>query len=640
MRMNYIKSIGIMMCFTLVVFLMPGCKSVAPVLNDLILKGISTRSITIDLPTLSTKGDPVPTVEAYIGTTGAITVDGSTVTGSTEGPVDVSKSGYQFKGLTTGIGYNIIVIAKNKGGISVKTKSNIVPAIPAIDPASYQQIGTDEMGLLRWYLSVSDDPLDDFSKIKSYEDSQFYLSSYRYPIAFMTYFFATEQYFKLPAYSELLKPRIDRLIQKMQEKQVWQYWAVRSKGVDFLEPNLDTPYPEQRDPVISENIMYSGHLGHMIALYEMLYRDLKWSEPDSIVLKWSDTEQFVYNNHSLQKLMYDQMMNNSWHSIACEPNAVFAECNQHPILSFMLYDQVHGTNYAEARKPFLDFFLKNSFINPVTHETCLLYLVKQKTKITQEFASFGNSLSLYTVPLAWLGQIIINSSVSNGWNGAFMHAWEPALIERHYPYQKAKHVIDDGSTAHLKSEMITDQIATPFFAMLAAEVGDTVTRDKLVAWCNSYYKAEWVNGMLVYPVGADTYINQQPDKSYTPWPQNLTGVLVAFAVANPHDGIKTLHNNPFTQKNFDAPQLTGVDFPNVLLKRAIYDFEKEALIMTTAGGAETPSGDTSFNVTKLDPTRTWELFMDGVSQGNYSGVSLISITVPLSAPHNLVLIAK
>ncbi len=66
--------------------------------------------------------------------------------------------------------------------------------------------------------------------------------------------------------------------------------------------------------------------------------------------------------------------------------------------------------------------------------------------------------------------------------------------------------------------------------------------------------------MLVYPVGADTYINQQTDKTFTPWPQNLTGVLVAYAVANPPNGIQTLHNKPFTQKNFDAPKVTGVDF--------------------------------------------------------------------------------
>jgi len=386
--------------------------------------------------------------------------------------------------------------------------------------------------------------------------------------------------------------------------------------------------------------MYSGHLGQMIGLYEMLYRDMKWDEPGSLVFKWSDSEQYVYNNYSLQKVMYDQMVNNSYHSIECEPNAVFGECNQHPILSFMLYDQVHGTNLAEARKLFLDFFLEKMFINPVTHETIVMYLVKQKTIWSQEFCSPGNGLALVTVPLAWLGILQANASISNGWNGAFMHAWEPALIERHYPYQKARHVIEDPetNTAQMKVEMITDQIAVPLFAMLSAEVGDTDTRDKLIAWCKDFYKPTWDNGMLHYPVREDTYVNLSKT-SWTPWPQAFTGVSIACAAAIPPNGILKLHNKPFTQRDFDSPQVTGLDFPNVLLKRAIYDFEKEALVITTVGGAE-QTGTTSFNVTQLDPARTWKFFMDGVLQDEYNGVSSISITAPLSAQHDFVLIAE
>ena len=166
MRVNYMKPFSIMACFILAVSLMPGCKpkpEAAPVLNDLSVKGFSSRTITIDLPTFATKGDPVPSVEAYIGATGTIIVDGSAVSGSTEGPVDVSKDGCQFNGLTKGTGYDIIVVAKNKVGFSVKSLTNIVPAVPTIDPASYQQIGTDEMGMFRWYLSASDDALNDFS---------------------------------------------------------------------------------------------------------------------------------------------------------------------------------------------------------------------------------------------------------------------------------------------------------------------------------------------------------------------------------------------------------------------------------------------------------------------------------------------
>jgi hypothetical protein len=144
--------------------------------------------------------------------------------------------------------------------------------------------------------------------------------------------------------------------------------------------------------------------------------------------------------------------------------------------------------------------------------------------------------------------------------------------------------------------------------------------------------------MLHYPVREDTYVDLSKT-AWTPWPQAFTGVLVAFAAANPHDGILKLHNKPFTQRDFDSPQVTGLSFPNVLLKRAIYDFEREVLVITTQGGTD-QSGTTSFNVTKLDPDRTWKLLMDGVPQGEYIGVSSISINVSLSAQHDIVLIAE
>jgi hypothetical protein len=144
--------------------------------------------------------------------------------------------------------------------------------------------------------------------------------------------------------------------------------------------------------------------------------------------------------------------------------------------------------------------------------------------------------------------------------------------------------------------------------------------------------------MLHYPVREDTYINLSKT-AWTAWPQAFTGVLIAFAAANPHDGILKLHNKPFTRRDFDSPLVTGVAFPNVLLKRAIYDFEKEALIVTTEGGA-VQSGITSFNVIQLDPARTWKLFMDGVLQDEYTGVSSITVSVPLNTRHDIVLIAE
>lgn len=640
MRRLHVNIQGWMECFIALCFFLPGCQWTPPVLNELVLKGVSTRTITIDSPTLTAKGNPAPSVNAYIGLSGEIAMDGSVVTGSSEGPVDVSKNGYQFKELSAGASYDIIVVAKNRVGFSVKSLSHIVPAIPAIDPAAYPQIGTDEMGLLRWYLSLGDDPIADFSKIPAYDDKQTEGSSYRYSLAFMTYFLILEQYHKLPACSEIIQPRMDRLIRKMLDPQVWTYWANTSQGVELLEPLMNRPYPEQHDPVGDQNIMYSGHLGMMIAAYEMLYRDLKWSAPGAIVFTWSDTEQYVYDNYSLQKVMYDQMVNNSYHGIECEPNAVFPECNQHPILGFMLYDHVHGTKLAEARNLFLDFFLKRMMINPLTHETCVNYLVKQNIVVSQENPNFGNLASLYTIPEVLTGKMCLRSAAANGWTGAFMHAWQPEYIERHYPYQKKAHVIDpDSTSAHLDPniEQATNQLATPFFALLAAEVGDTATRDKLIAWCKDFYLPTWENGMLHYP--AEAPVNFNFSGEFTPASNATTGALIACAMANTQNGVWQLVNKPFTDRNFLAPKVTGVNYPNVLLKRAIYDFEKEALVITTQSGA-VQSGASSVTIGQLDPARTWELIVDGLSQGKYSATNSISIELSLDAPHDIVLIAE
>jgi len=94
--------------------------SAAPILNNLFLSGSDSSSITLQWPTFSTAGNPAPTVNAYIGVNGTITVSGSTVSNSITGPVDVSSGDYQFTGLNSDTDYKIIVVAENYVGYSVQ----------------------------------------------------------------------------------------------------------------------------------------------------------------------------------------------------------------------------------------------------------------------------------------------------------------------------------------------------------------------------------------------------------------------------------------------------------------------------------------------------------------------------------------
>jgi hypothetical protein len=487
-----------------------------------------------------------------------------------------------------------------------------------IDPNQYPGISDKEMGQLRWVLNIANQPLDEFRGLEGRNQDD--LTSYRYAIAFGAYFLALEQYHKLPAWSEAIQPAFDRLIQRMTRKPVWEYWAQTSRGVPQLEPGRDRPYPEARDPVAHWNIMYSGHVAHMVNLYEMLYRDFKWDAAGSIVFAWSDTERCVYGNQSLVKALHDQMSGNPYHAISCEPNAVFPECNQHPVLSFILYDHTHGTRLSEVKSLFMDFFLRKRMVDPDTHHTALLYLVKQDRTVSQVENPFGNALAPRPPSP--------DSPTANGWTGTFMHAWRPDDIERLYPFWKRAAVIEkDDDTAELREESWEPLVRYGFFAMLAGEMGDTSTRDKLLNHADKEFAPVWQDRTFHYPYN--------PSGGCT----NLSDKLFAFARANPPNGLWTMHNKPFDESHFAEPRLSGVDFPNVLVRRAIYDAQEKALVVSVEPGAR-KAGTTRFEVRQLDPSRSYVSLVDGKKIGTHKGQATVVLEVGLDEPHDLVLVAE
>ncbi len=544
---------------------------------------------------------------------------------------------------------NPVVVAETIAGDSVKAIEPTLPDFSNIDPDNYPGLGDREIGHLLWFFKVAEQPIEDFSLIPSkningipYTGSyQLGMSSYRYTIAFMTYFLALEQFHKLSACPEIIKPRFDRLIKKMISRPVWKYWAVTSQGVPPLEPNFDMPYEVEHDPVRIRNIMYSGHLGHMIALYEKLYADLKWSKDGAIVFSWSEDEKYIYSNHSLQRVMYDQMINLPDHCIECEPNACFPECNQHPILSFMLYDQTHGTEfYQKTKEPLMDWFLRTEMFSPVDHEVAGIYLVKQQTTLKQNGLDFGNFLNLFTIPASMMGFAYIHSSAADGWTGTFMNSWQPEFMARHYPYQKANRIIDiDDETARCRKDGIVDQISTAFFSMLVSEMGDAGLRDRLLNWTEKQYQPVWEeDGTFHYTSNVDISINVMPGFSKTS--SSLTGKLVAIARANSQNGIWKMHNTAFDGTDPLTPRVTGTDdFPKMIFRRAIYDREKEALIITTSPGVAA-EGMGGFTIDRLDPERTYLLQVDKETIENYSGTTMVRIDVDMEEKHDIILIAE
>lgn len=453
-----------------------------------------------------------------------------------------------------------------------------------VKASDYPSISEKEMGHLRWIIKLADQLPGDWSHMGGREPGQEHMESHRYQLAFMTYFLALEQYHKTPAYREIYQRGMDEFIQKMLRKDVWGYWYEVSKGGKRYNPALKELGHAWIDPVCSKNIMYSGHLLHMVGLYNMLYRDVKYDEPGSITFTWDWVgfvrKKFEYDHKSLSEVIYKQFVENPWHSIECELNVIFPECNQHPILGLMLYDTVHSTSYSDrARKLFKKVFYDKGFIDPTTHRAMTFYMVQQK----------------HVVPAT--------SPAADGWTGAMMHAWDKEYIESHYPYQqKAGVTWQSDGTARAPCKVF-GTLGDGYFAILAKEVGDNKTAEGILAWADKNMDPVWQDGMYHYP--------RNDDKHFTALCDNL----LAVTRADVKDGLWALHSRPWGQDHFAKPYVSSVDYPKALVKQAFYDPDKDCLIVTLLPGTE-DTRTTSFVVNNLDQSKVYSITKDGKTLGS------------------------
>jgi len=556
-------------------------------------------------------------------------------------------------------------------GLSQAQVSGEGSLLVSVNPDNYPSVDEKEWGQLLWNLKLAYQDLADFTHYQSVDQQG--ISANRYTIAFASYFLSLEQYHKFPAWREAIQHAFDRLIQRMLQKPVWMYWANESFGITKFEPNMDRPYASSSDPVGYANIMYSGHLGMMINLYQMLYHDMKWDEPGSIVFQWDEKTRFVYDNRRLQEVMFIQNITNPVPGIECERNAIFPACNTHPMISYLLYDQMHNTRFFDAVHKVYDPWCDSVFINPETKDFASFYLIKQGWAFSGWNPRYGNKMDEVMAEMVKKG-VDFNSGGNDGWIGTFMHAWRPDLIENNYPYLKKKHykTLPDG-TAVLTKDVIAPDAYYAFFTALAAEVGDESARTALLKTVDSIYSPVWEDGTYHYPfmddvptvnlaaadgekkpatpppaaVPPQTKQNTAPalpghgdatNMKTFPSHSDLADRLIAMARALPARGLYTMVNHPVDAEHFTEPAISNVDLKKVILKRAIYDRGNKTLIVSTIGKKD--GGSTSFKVINLDPAKTYSIVIDKMHHMDLVNKPDHVITIDADKAHDIIVREK
>ena len=203
-------------------------------------------------------------------------------------------------------------------------------------------LSEDEQAALRWLDHIMG-PLsaEEEKEWWNIGGRQFGLFSTRYNIAFAGYAAAALGIRGDSEQRAIVGRILDNSIARYLKKDVWAYSQAKSYwGTKPWAP----------DPCYRENIMYTGHLLQLLALYEAFTGDSKyWSDGFDFV--WDSKKRIHYDVQKLIDVTVEQMRANDSGGVTCEPGLLFFPCNNHPHYALKLFAELgHGDWSAETKR--------------------------------------------------------------------------------------------------------------------------------------------------------------------------------------------------------------------------------------------------------------------------------------------------
>jgi hypothetical protein len=473
---------------------------------------------------------------------------------------------------------------------------NNISASPVL-ASDYPKLDRKQAGHLRHFHNLVAQPDGEWHHFGSQEAQQEWDDAFRYQLATMCYAAGAAHYHRLPAMRTMFKTLMRRMIHKMLRREVWGYWFTTSHGGSLLDPDLKELRKPWADPVINENIMYSGHLLLMTSLYAMLFDDDEFERPGSLTFRWNPLfwgfkEDFVYDNRSLQEAIFKQMEANDWVGVCCEPNAIFVVCNQFPIIARRYNDVRDGTNVVS------DVLQK--------YEAAL----KHKGMIGKDglYASFFALKQGRAIPA--------RQGAHTAWANAFMNSWNPEAVHALYdmqtmgfltsfngktelhPTRIAKAfrdlVLEENADRNAPETLVAarqrahkyvnpnfpyETISWGCFSMMLSELGKKRELADLLEYADRSLNPTWENGGLFYPRN-DQLLDDDGHMIHIEPHSGNSGI--GYSRLNVTDGQRKMWEQPWTRETLASqPWVDGLSLADgVDVLRGVWDEQKQAMVVT------------------------------------------------------------
>lgn len=371
------------------------------------------------------------------------------------------------------------------------------------------------------------------------DGQQLQVTSLRYQLAFAGYGCAAMAA-KTPAYRELIAKQLQDLCERMVDVRIWYYVTT------YWKYGSQPP-----DPCLYENVMYTAHMTQLMCLHELLTGD-RWYSEAGWDFVWRDGRKVHYTLEEAIRRLHVQSKASRSGGICCEPGLIFADCNSHSSTSFMLFDLLHGTKYADVNAKWFAW-MSQYFRNRMPLAREYLYVVY---KAKDDLFLPGGDPGADGWALGWGFPWYPDTKfAADGWQYLLKHAeWvRPTPDQMHVKNNPAVQCCGGGSLGSANSFL-------PIVGVQVEGASSPAAR-KILNWLEATYgKAVDTDGD-----GHNESYCYDTCKAYR---IPVTGNIAA-ALATDGDSMRRLYRTP-RKAILEAPTLAHVDYPDVWVRSAEY----------------------------------------------------------------------
>ncbi len=409
--------------------------------------------------------------------------------------------------------------------VTLTPATSPTPGASAESPwwAAPKPLTNEELACRRWIGGVTFGlPKERWAEQWNVGGRQFGPSSVRYHAAFLGYA-AAALGMRTPAYPEWTRRALASLLEHMIDAHAWSY-SDSYWGKDGAHA----------DPCAQENVMYTGHLLHLLSLYEAMTGDQRY-RVDGFDLRRDENTVFHYDTMTLVDTTVRQIRGNDSGGICCEPDLIFFPCNNHPHVALTMLRAMGCGDWSADTGKWEKWSLGN-FNKSLGGGGVFSVLYHNKTK------GF--------VPMGLAG--------GDAWSLLWYHAWATDPATPRAIWTDAARTYDWSWLSKNPSELsplkfgccgtlpIPHVITAAFLGAAARACGDATRADEIDGWVDTHYKAADASGNLFWNIPYEWRIATSANR------------IISLALKNGSDiRATTFHTLP--RNYFSGPLLSHIE---------------------------------------------------------------------------------